>query len=120
MEGRYREPGLRVSRSKTEYSIPTHQQVVVKLEGEPLQSVNSLKYLGSVIYGSGGCGKDVDGRIKVAWSRWRDLSGVIYDTKVPVELESGRTKQWSDRQWCMGVSAGHCANKKNSVYTTQK
>ena len=57
--------GLRISRSKTEYLIPSHQQGVVKLEGEPLPSVNSFKYLGSVI----GCGKDVDGRIKVAWSR---------------------------------------------------
>ena len=46
---------------------------VVKLEGEPLPSVNSFKYIGSVIDGSGGCGKDVDGRIKVAWSKWRDL-----------------------------------------------
>ena len=34
------------------------------------------------------CGKDVDGRIKVAWSRWGDLSGVIYDQKVPVKLKS--------------------------------
>ena len=33
-------------------------------------------------------GKDVDGRIKVAWSRWRDLSGVIYDKKVPMKLKS--------------------------------
>ena len=80
--------GLRISRSKTEYLVPSHQRGVVKLEGEPLPSVNSFKYLGSVIAGSGGCGKDVDGRIKVAWSRWRDLSGVIYDKKVPMKLKS--------------------------------
>ena len=80
--------GLRISRSKTEYLGPSHQQGVVKLEGEPLPSVNSFKYLGSVIDGSGGCGNDVDGRINVAWSRWRDLSGVIYDKKVPVKLKS--------------------------------
>ena len=80
--------GLRISRSKTEYLVPSHQEGVVKLEGEPLPSVNSFKYLGSVIDGSGGCGKDVDGRIKVAWSRWRDLSGVINDKKVPVKLKS--------------------------------
>ena len=80
--------GLRISRSKTEYLVPSHQQGVVKLKGEPLPSVNSFKYLGSVIFGSGGCGKDVDGRIKVALSRWRDLSGVIYDKNVPVKLKS--------------------------------
>ena len=45
---------LRISRSKTEYLVPCHQQGVVKFEGEPLPSVNSFKYLGSVIDGSGG------------------------------------------------------------------
>ena len=65
----------------------------MKLEGEPLPSVNSVKYLGSVIDVScGGCAKDVDGRIKVAWSRWRGLSGVIYDKKVPVKLKSKQYK----------------------------
>ena len=59
---------VRISRSRTEYLVPSHQQGVVKLEGEPLPWVNSFKYLGSVIDGSGGCGKDADGRIKVAWS----------------------------------------------------
>ena len=81
--------GLTICRSKTEYLVPSHQHGVVKLEGEPLPSVNCFfKYLGSVIYGCGGCGKDVDGRIKVAWSIWRDLSGVIYNKKVPMKLKS--------------------------------
>ena len=31
--------GLRISRSKTEYLVPYHQQGVVKLEGEPLPLV---------------------------------------------------------------------------------
>ena len=94
----------------------------MKLEGEPLPSVNSFKYLGSVIYGSGGCGKDVDGRIKVAWSRWRDLSGVIYDKKVPMKLKSKlyKTVVRPAMVYYMGVSVGHCASKKNSVYIPPK
>ena len=59
----------------------------MKLEVEPLPSVNSFKYLGSVIDGSGGRGKDVDGRMKVAWSRWRDLSGVIFHKKIHMKLK---------------------------------
>ena len=62
--------GIIISRSETDYLVSSHQQDVVRLEGEPLLSVNSFKYLGSVIDGSGGCGNDVDGGIKVAWSRW--------------------------------------------------
>ena len=38
--------GLRISRTKTEYLVTSHQQGVVKLEGEPLPSVNCFKYLG--------------------------------------------------------------------------
>ena len=79
---------LRISRSKTKYMVPSYQQGVMKLDGEPLPPANSFKYLGSVIDGSGGCGKEVDGRIKVAWSNWTDLYGVIYDTKVPIQLNS--------------------------------
>ena len=48
--------GLRISRSKPEHLVPSHQHGVVKLEGKPLPSVNSFKYHGSVIDGSGGCG----------------------------------------------------------------
>ena len=61
--------GLRISRSKTEYLVPSHQQGVVKLEGEPLPSVNSFKYLGSVIDGS-------EGRV---WKgcRWTNKSRLV-------------------------------------------
>ena len=108
--------GLRISQSKTEYLVPSHQQGVVKLEGEPLPSVNSLKYLGSVIYGSGWCGKDVDGRIKVTWSRWRDLSGDIYDKKVPIKLKSKLNKTVVRP----AMVYWHCASKKSRVYIPPK
>ena len=35
--------GLRISRSKTEYMVQSHQQGVVKLEGEPLPSVKQFQ-----------------------------------------------------------------------------
>ena len=31
---------------------------------------------------------DIHGRINVAWSRWRDLLGIMYDKKVPVKRKS--------------------------------
>ena len=54
---------LRVSLSKTEYLVPSYQQGVMQLEGEPLPWVNNFKYHGTVIYGIGWCGNDVDVRI---------------------------------------------------------
>ena len=64
--------------------------------------------------------KYVDGRIKVAWSRWRDLSGVIYDKKVPVTLKSKLYKTVVRPAMVYGGGVGHCASKKNSVYIPPK
>ena len=91
----------------------------MKLEGEPLPSVNSFKYLGSVIEGRGGCGKDVDGRIKVDWSRWRDLSGFIYDKKVPMKLKSKLYKTVVRPAIVYG-SECWALRKQNSVYIPPK
>ena len=110
---------LEISRSKTEYMVPSHQQGVVKLQGEPLPSVNSFKYLGSVIYGSGGCGKDVDGRIKVAWSRRRNLYGVSYDTKVHVTLKNKLYKTVV-RPAIVYVSERWAQRKQENVYIPPK
>ena len=47
-------------------------------------------------------------------------SGVIYDKKVPVKLKSKLYTTVVNRRWCMGVSVGHCASMKNSVYIPPK
>ena len=70
--------GLTISRSKTEYLVPSHQQDEVKLEGEPLPSVNSSKYLGSVIGGTGefigGCrGSNTSRLVTMEGSIWSYL-----------------------------------------------
>ena len=37
--------------------------------------------VGSIIYGNGACGKDVDERIITTCSQWRELPGYIDDKK---------------------------------------
>ena len=112
--------GLTISRAKTEYLVPSHQKGVVKLEGEPMPSVNRFKYLGSVIDGSGGSGKDVDGRINVAWSRWRDLSGVIYAKKVPVKLKSKMYKTVDRQAMVYGSECwALCKQEEQRLHTTE-
>ena len=71
--------GLIISRKKTEYLRPA---------GVPIPCTSSFKYLGSTIEAAGGCGADVDNRIRSAWNSWRGLSGVICDKKVPVKLNN--------------------------------
>ena len=44
--------------------------------------------MGSIIEATGGCGADVDNRVRSAWNSWRGLSGVICDKKVQVKLKN--------------------------------
>ena len=48
----------------------------------------AFKYLGTTIHQEGGCGKEVELRISKAWNRWRELTGVLCDRKMPTKLKT--------------------------------
>ena len=52
-----------------------------------LPTVQSFKYIGSTIDRGRGANTDVDNRVAKAWSKWRELSGVICDKKSPTKLK---------------------------------
>ena len=58
----------------------------VKLNGEELNNVDHVKYLGSVTDADGAIDRDVDLRVQAEWSRWIQLAGVVYDRKIPFRL----------------------------------
>ena len=84
--------GLKVSRAKTEHLQTTgdtdavRMKIYMESEMVNLPTVQSFKYLGSTIDRGGGASKDVDNRVTKAWSKWRELCGVICDTKMPTQL----------------------------------
>ena len=82
------ENGLKINRKKTEYLRPRNCQDEIFLLGERLPVVDSFKYLGSTLQAEGGCEKDVTSRIQSGWNRWREMSGVICDKKVPEALKN--------------------------------
>ena len=47
-----------------------------------LPTVQCFKYIGKTIDRRGGASKDVENREAKAWSKWRELGGVICDKKV--------------------------------------
>ena len=49
--------------------------------------MNKFKYLGVIISGEGGSEEAVRARVSAAWGKWRDLSGVITDNKMPRRLK---------------------------------
>jgi hypothetical protein len=48
---------------------------------------DSFKYLGSIISSDGFIDEDIDQRIKVGWMKWKQLSSVLCDRKVPVKTK---------------------------------
>ena len=49
--------------------------------------MNKFKYLGVTISKESGSEKAVKARVSAAWGKWRDLSGVISDKKMPRKLK---------------------------------
>ena len=84
--------GLRVNVGKTEVMISSRggrEDLHIRTTaGEELKQTTSFKYLGSVISEEGGCEQEVRQRIKAGWAKWRQVSGVILDKKVPMKLRT--------------------------------
>ena len=81
--------GLKISRTKTEYSpSPTNDtETTVKIVDAELPTVTSFKYIGSIFRSEGSSQADVTNRIRIGWMKWKEVSGVMCDRKMPVELK---------------------------------
>ena len=68
--------------------MPTpHKEENIKLGDGPIQTVKVFKYLGSMFAAEGGSETDVNNRVKVAWAKWREVSGVMCDKKMLLKLK---------------------------------
>ena len=47
----------------------------------------AFKYLGSIFDSNGGAERDINNRVKIAWMKWKQLTGVLCDTKVHNKLK---------------------------------
>ena len=85
--------GLKVSRANTEHLLTTEEtdpvgmKSYMETEMINLPTVQFFKYLGSTIDRRGAASKYVENRVAKAWSKWRELGGVICDKKVPTKLK---------------------------------
>ena len=80
---------MKVSRSKTEYLCINggNDDETVKMEDAKVPRVKEFKYLGSTVQESGGCEREVKKRVQAGWSRWRRVSGVICDRRLPARVK---------------------------------
>ena len=82
--------GLKVNIGKTEVLVSSRRGTKVNIidsQGTSLRQVNKIKYLGVTISEEGGSEEAVRARVSAAWGKWRDLSGVIIDNKMPRKLK---------------------------------
>ena len=83
--------GLKISAEKSKILVMERKrETVVKIvdtNGRELGQVEDFKYLGSVMGAEGGSWKAVKQRAKVAWMKWRDMSGVMCDKRMPRKLK---------------------------------
>ena len=85
--------GLRVSRSKTaympcnDYDNNSRNHEEIQLGDDKLNTVTTFKYLGSIFDSNGGAERDINNRVKLAWMKWKQLTGVLCDKKVPIKLK---------------------------------
>ena len=82
--------GQKVNTGNTEVMVSSRRGTKANMkysQGTSLRQVNKFKYLGVTISEEGGSEEAVRARISEAWGKWKDLSGVISDRKMPRQLK---------------------------------
>ncbi|XP_063635176.1 uncharacterized protein LOC134805911 [Cydia splendana] len=80
--------GLKLNVAKTEYmACGGTDPDPIKVGDDCVVKTNKFKYLGSVLHESGEIDHDVQARISAAWAKWREVTGVLCDPRIPVKLK---------------------------------
>ena len=85
--------GLKMNAKKTETMVCSkngEEQVNSRdMHGEELEQVKSFRYLGSLIHNNkGGCEKEVQARVSASWMKWREVTTVLNDKRMPMRLKA--------------------------------
>ena len=59
----------------------------IQLGDDKLNTVTTFKYLGSIFDSNGGAERDINNPVRLAWMKWKQLTGVLCDKKVPIKLK---------------------------------
>ena len=57
------------------------------MEDKKVPKVKKFKYLGSTVQESGSYEREVKKRVQAGWNRWRKVSGVICDRRLPAKVK---------------------------------
>ncbi|CAG5042937.1 unnamed protein product [Parnassius apollo] len=63
----------------------------LRIGDDTVERTDNFRYLGSVLDASGDNDRDIEARISAAWAKWREVTGIICDPKMPVKLKGQLT-----------------------------
>ncbi|CAG4978243.1 unnamed protein product [Parnassius apollo] len=63
------------------------------IESNPLKRVEEFKYLGSIVAPKACIERDIQNRTQTAWLKWRSLSGIICDSRMPFKIKANVYKR---------------------------
>ena len=99
---------LRVSRGRTEYIKCKEKYQIICIQEKEMKTVKTFKYLGSMFDANGGTEKDVNNRIKIAWSKWRETTGVMCDSNIPTNRPSISLSIYLYLSFSLSLSLSSC------------
>ena len=81
--------GLKINVAKTEYmELGAQTPGTIQIEDAPIKKTTTFKYLGSRICADGTIQEEIAARINAAWLKWKSLTGVMCDRRMPRKLKS--------------------------------
>lgn len=82
--------GLKLSVTKTQYMAcnePDPDDSPIIIDGQQVIKCDQYKYLGNMMHSSGKVEYNIQHRIAAAWLKWREVTGVTCDRRMPVRLK---------------------------------
>src|SRR5699024_1594513 len=80
---------LRLNINKTEYlESGPKSPGTIRVDNIEIKKVILAKYLGTSISANGDLFPDVSARIAAAWFKWRELTGILCNKRLPTRLKS--------------------------------
>jgi hypothetical protein len=72
---------------KCDFSATSQEEGDVRLDGQVVPKKDTFRYLGSMLQKDVDIDEDLSHRIKASWLKWRQVSGVLCDHRVPLKLK---------------------------------
>ncbi|KAJ2943370.1 hypothetical protein O0L34_g12180 [Tuta absoluta] len=82
--------GLMLSVAKTQYMVCNNlgaSEDPLVIDGQLIKKCDEYKYLGTLLHTTGDLEANIQHRIAAAWLKWREVTGVTCDRRMPVKLK---------------------------------